>query len=349
MTLPDTTRFKQEDLVLKVTGDIDPTIFDITKYEPFIESLCGKREFQAEAIRQVANFLFGGSYRDLRALAEENFNSNPNLREKYGELKAFEEALEFPNQLACSLDLATGTGKSYVMYGLARIALAEGKVDRVLLLCPSKTIESGLTQKFLDLSKDRDLTSQLPRNSKCKNPHLVNASETTVPGSICIENIHATYSSTKSSIAASFKGKGGTTLVLCDEAHHILTPEGDYDLRKWKEFLLSPEYGFKYIVGLSGTCYVGDEYFRDVISRYSLRQAIKDGVVKDVWYVQEDTSIDEYQKFQKIYDNHKKAKSEYREVKPLTVIVTKDIPACKTLEDDLVSFLSKHEKLSREA
>jgi type III restriction enzyme len=56
--------------------------------------------------------------------------------------------LQFPNQLSASLDLATGTGKSYVLYGLAAILLAEGVVDRVLVLCPSTTIEAGLLEKF---------------------------------------------------------------------------------------------------------------------------------------------------------------------------------------------------------
>jgi hypothetical protein len=30
-----------------------------------------------------------------------------------------------PDKLSCSLDLATGTGKSYVIYGIARILLKE--------------------------------------------------------------------------------------------------------------------------------------------------------------------------------------------------------------------------------
>jgi type III restriction enzyme len=47
-----------------------------------------------------------------------------------------------------SLDLATGTGKSFVMYVLAAIALAEGLAERVLVLCPSLPIEDGLLEKF---------------------------------------------------------------------------------------------------------------------------------------------------------------------------------------------------------
>jgi len=49
-----------------------------------------------------------------------------------------------PEKLACSIDMATATGKSYMIYGLAMILLAEGIVDRVLVLCPSTTIEAGL-------------------------------------------------------------------------------------------------------------------------------------------------------------------------------------------------------------
>lgn len=345
----DTALFKNEDLVLKVTSNIDPAVFDVTRYEDFLEALCETREYQREAIRTVANYLFGGAYRDLRELADENYKANPHLREKYVEFRLFEGALEFPDRLACSVDLATGTGKSYVMYGLARIGLACGAVERVLVLCPSNTIEAGLMDKFLDRSKDQDLTDLLPPLAATRNPHIINATETVTKGDICIENIHATYSRTKSAIDDSFKGTGARTLVFCDEAHHMYSPEGDAALRKWKEFLLDPQFGFRYIVGLSGTCYVGDEYFRDVVYRYSLSQAIEDGVVKTIDYVWEDSSGDQNEKLQKIYANHKEAKAKYRKVKPLTVLVTKDIPACKRLEDDLVAFLAARERVKRES
>lgn len=39
-----------------------------------------------------------------------------------------------------------------MMYGIARIMLAEGAVDQVLVLCPSNTIEAGLMEKFRSLS-----------------------------------------------------------------------------------------------------------------------------------------------------------------------------------------------------
>jgi len=341
-------RFQNEDLVLRLRRSIDPAKFDIGKFEAFLDALCGEREYQREAIGTTCNFLFGEAYRDTRELAEENWDNNEVLQEKYADFKRIKRMLEFPDRLACSVDHATGTGKSFVIYGIARIALAAGKVDRVLVLCPSNTIESGLLTKFRDLAKDADLTDLLPRDSAVIVPHIINATESITRGVICVENIHATYKATKSAISDSLAGKGARTLVLNDEAHHIYNPEKDRGLKKWKEFLLSEDYGFRYIVGFSGTCYVKNEYFTDVVARYSLRQAIEAGFVKSIDYVVEDSPGDQYEKWQKIYANHAAAKRKYRKVKPLTIIVTRDIAVCKRVEDELIGFLAGHEGISRD-
>ena len=52
---------------------------------------------------------------------------------------------------------------------------------------------------------------------------------------------------------------------LNDEVHHAYNKTNDKDIRKWKEFLLSSKYNFKYILGFTGTAYVNDDYFNDVI------------------------------------------------------------------------------------
>jgi type III restriction enzyme len=136
-TRGDRKTFKNEDLVLGVTTNIDPSIWDETKYEAFIDELCGTREYQKEAIRITLRYLLGGKYANLRELAKENFESNEEIQQRYGSWTGMERHLQLPDQLSCSLDLATGTGKSYVLYGLAAILLAEGIADRVLILCPS--------------------------------------------------------------------------------------------------------------------------------------------------------------------------------------------------------------------
>jgi len=340
--------FQNKDLVLKVSSNYDPKRFDPNKYEDFLDALCIDREYQKEAIREVLRYFLGGQYSNLLELAEENYRNNPKLQEKYPSLIDFTHYLQLPNKLSCSLDHATATGKSYVMYGIARIMLADGAVDQVLVLCPSNTIEAGLTEKFRTLSADRTLKDLLPPNSKIVNPRIINASSTIQKGDICIENIHATYINTKSAIEDSLTGKGERTLVLNDEAHHLMSPS-DKTLRKWKEFLLEPKYGFKFIVNVSGTCYIGDDYFTDVIHRFSLRDAIEAKFVKSIRYVAEDSSGNEDEKFQKIYDNHIENKTvKYRKVKPITILVTKNITACKRLTDKLIAFLAEKEETTKE-
>jgi type III restriction enzyme len=136
--------FLNKDLVLRVSPSYDPRKFEPNKYEAFLDALCGNREYQKEAIRITLRYFLGGEYQSLRELAEENYHSNPKLQEKYSSFEDFSRVLQLPDQLSGSLDHATATGKSYVMYGIARIMLAEGAVDQVLVLCPSNTIEAGL-------------------------------------------------------------------------------------------------------------------------------------------------------------------------------------------------------------
>lgn len=350
----DRQTFRNQDLVLRVSPSVDPTKFDITRYEPFLDALCGTREYQKEAIRVVLRYLLGGRYPNLRALAEENFYSNETLRERYGTFAEIARHLQLPDQLSCSVDLATATGKSYVMYGIARIMLAEGVVDRVLVLCPSRTIEDGLLKKFRDISADITLRDLLPKSARVRNPHIINGSESIVDGTICVENFHATLEHVKSSIRDSLAGKGDRTLVLNDEVHHVYNKPTGTDatsrsLKRWKEFLLDMDFGFRYIVGFSGTCYIENDYFADVVYCYSLREAIEQGFAKGIDYVAEDSSQSQYEKFQKIYDNHIENKNaRYRKVKPLTILVTRDIAACKRLTEELIDFLAEREGIPRE-
>ena len=76
------------------------------------------------------------------------------------------------NKLFANIDLATGTGKSYVIYGIAQILLSEKIVKRVLVLCPSLTIEKGLTKKFEDLSSNADLRNAMPKEVVGTTPEL---------------------------------------------------------------------------------------------------------------------------------------------------------------------------------
>jgi type III restriction enzyme len=333
-------RFSADDLVLPVSTSYDPMVFDLDAYGPLIDAVVQGREYSREAIRTVLRYLCSGRYASTAELAKESFDASAGLQRRYGTVDRLLELLPFPGMLACSLDLATGTGKSFVEYILARIMLNEGLVDRVLVLCPSRTIEDGLLAKFNALTADAELTDLLPeRPAGYPVPTVVDATTAVKEGEICIENIHAAYEHTGSSIDDSFSGQGGRTLVLSDEAHHIHAPQGK-EMKRWKEFLLNPTFGFRYHVGLSGTCYAGNDYFSDVVYRYAIRDAMNDRWVKEVFYLAEDDSGSDYERFQKLLERHEKNRSTYKPHKPLTISVTKSIKDAKQLGADLVEFLA---------
>lgn len=346
----DRQKFRNEDLILKVTTNINPSVWDEPKYESFIDVLGELREYQKDAIRIVMRYLAGRHYDNLRALARENFDQNEEIQRRYGSWKGMEAHLQLPDQLACSIDMATGTGKSYVIYGLAAIMLAEGLVDRVLVLCPSNTIEAGLLSKFRELAGSADLRDLLPPDAKISTPKIINASETITDGSICVENYHAILQHVKSSIRDGLEGRGARVAVFNDEAHHVANLSGS-NVKKWKEFLLNPKYGFRYVVGVSGTCYVGDDYFADVVSRYSLSQAMEERVVKKVEYIAEMPQTDDpAEKWQLIHNRHQSWKKllKKKDIRPLTIVVTRDIRTCKNVAEEFKDFLMGWEKISAE-
>jgi len=65
----DRQKFKNEDLVLKVSKNIDPALWNESKYEAFIDELCQNREYQKEAIFTVMRYLAGG-----KGLRKNNFS-----------------------------------------------------------------------------------------------------------------------------------------------------------------------------------------------------------------------------------------------------------------------------------
>ena len=344
--------YNTKDLVLEISKSYDPTRLNLTKWDRFLDVLSGDRQYQREAIENVIIYLASGRYKSIEDLVRENWNKNPELHTRYRDINEYFHHLQLPNKLSATIDLATGTGKSYVIYGIAQIMLGLGLVDKVLVLCPSLTIEKGLMEKFISLSGDSRLKQTIPKDAAYKNPRIIDANSTIKDGDICVENIHAVYEKTGSSIKDSLMSNGAKVLVLSDEVHHVYNKVSgrdreSQDIKKWKDFLLSADYNFMYMVGFTGTAYIEDEYFNDVIYRYSLRQAVDDKVVKMVDYVSKDESIGDPEKFQKIYDNHIENQNKYRKIKPLTILITNDITNAKRLTEDLMGFLSKKESLPR--
>lgn len=347
--------YKTADLVLQVNKNYNPITLNLNLWDRYLDILCSDRQYQKEAIYNSVIYLASGLYQNINDLILENWNNakNHELRNRYQTIDDYLHQLQLPGTLSANIDLATGTGKSYVMYGIAQIMLGIGLVDRVLVLCPSLTIEDGLLEKFRTLAEDSSLLNAIPESCVIRNPSIKTADITIKEGDICIENIHAVYERTGSSINDSFSGNGQRTLVLNDESHHIFnTIEGrdktSQSLKKWKEFLIDNNYNFKYILGFTGTAYIKDDYFNDVIYRYSLRQAVNDKIVKMVEYISKNDDAELEIKFQEIYDNHIQNRNTYRRLKPLTILITKDITAAKGLTTDLIEFISKIENTTFE-
>lgn len=344
-------KFRISDQILQLDDSSDATEAIVHKYDAFLNLLSlGKYEFQRDAIREVIRFQVSAKYPELERLARENWSNRSVLAQRHDSVDAFLKKMPLRGRKSASLDLATGTGKSYVMYGIAAVALAEGLVDRVLVLCPSLTIEDGLLEKFTALAGDQKLAEILKElGAKVAIPAIKRGTETIQFGDICIENIHAVYSGTGSSIEDSFKGNGERTLILNDEAHHLFSPDDNdkTSMKKWLQFLINPLYGFKYMVNVTGTPYVDNEYFPDVIYRYGIKQAIEAGVTKKPDYVIADTHTKH--DWNKTYTVHKKNHKEYGKIlRPISIIVTQDIAGCVAVWKELIDFLIKKEKITQQ-
>lgn len=341
-------QYKIADQVLVVSDEAALTQSIIAKYDAFLNLLCsGKYAFQRPAIQTTLTFLISSKYQNTEILALENFNSREVLRRRYENAAEFLDRIPLRDRKAVSVDLATGGGKSYVIYGLAAIALAEGLVDKVLVLCPSLTIEEGLREKFGTFIGNSEFTAIMKEiGALVPTPGLKTGNDTILSGDICVENIHAVYERTGTSIQDSFKNQGSRVLVLNDEAHHIFS-KADQAMKKWLEFLQNPTFAFQYIVGFTGTPYTGNEYFPDVVYRYGIKQAIEDKVVKKPNYKEEQTyKAHSWDETYKIHENNRATYGAQR--KPITIVVTESIAKCVEVWDELVKFLCKKDKLTRE-
>lgn len=341
---------RNEDLVLRVTPS-EETKLRVEKYDAFLDLVFDDEYyFLREAAYNILYFLFSSSYLSTADLARENFKINQNLIQKYQTTQKLISNLQLADKKSCTVDLATGTGKSYLIYAVAQIAMHSDLVDQVLVLSPSVTIETGLIDKFNQFAGDAALRNALPPGRDL-SPRIISANQTILPGDICVENIHAVYANTNASISDSLKGNGSRTLILNDEAHHIFNKVSGSDegkIKEWKKFLLNEDFNFNFIVNFTGTPYIDDEYFSDVIYRYPVNKAITEHIVKTPSYLIETGKEGKLTGFGEIYQNHIKNKEIYVEVKPITIIVTSDINKCFEVWQDLVKHIMKAEKLTKQ-
>ncbi len=339
--------YRNDDFILKIDDQSEEVLGIVNKYDAFLDAFTTPEfEHVRESICKAVHFFVSDKYPDTKSLAKENYQTNLKLQTRYKDVDEYLGQFRIKDRKSISIDLATGTGKSWTIYGVAQIMLAEGLVDKVLVLCPSLTIEEELKKKFNSFSGNANLSKILEEcGALIPRPAIKSANDPILNGDICVENIHAAYERTGSSIEDSFKGKGQRTLVISDEAHHIYS-DADASTKKWFDFITNTDYDFKYLIGLSGTPYIKNDYFPDIIYRYGIRQAIEDRIIKTVDYKIEESFEDKG--FDESYQMHQSLVAQYAGVlKPISIIVTDRIVTCIQVWNDLVKYIAKHEKIPR--
>lgn len=361
----------------------DISLFDFREVEEYVRTLTGSREYQFQAIRTLLTYLWGGRYETVLDLAKENWQKKEALQQRFQSEDHFLGSLPLPDRLSGVCHMATGTGKTYVMFAVAYLSLLMDKVDRVLIIGPSSTvIEQGITEKFKEYlfgEKAHELRDLLPDKYRHKVIKLLNANDPIEDNSIVIENVNAVWSADSNAIGDTLFARGNRVLVLSDEVHHAyshLTFDGtrlNYDFdpdkvetqsktdeaqeRLWMKFLR--EKPIKWHLGFTGTPYNQDEYFVDVVFNYSIRDAAEDKFIKDidaVLTVDGDEELTKEQRFIQIIETHQKNKILYSyadndgnsRVKPISIFIHSTQSAAKKNAQEFAQVLAEYLKKNEE-
>ncbi len=355
----------------------DVELFDWSEVEDYVLMLTGERDYQFHAIRDLMVYLWGGVYENVTELARENYARKSAIQQRFHSEAHFLRMLPLPDRLSGVCHLATGTGKSYVMFAVAHLSLLLGKVQRVLVLGPSSTvIEEGLREKFKEYlygARGAELKAKLPERLRHKVIRLLNCNDFIEESSIVIENINAIYTRERNGIGDLFDHNRGEVLVLSDEVHHAyshLTFSGDgvdYDFegddvgrqgdsrdeRLWMKFIRE-EQSIRRHIGFTGTPYNVDEYFPDVICNYSIRDAIDEKIIKRIDAILKteaddgDGELTRTQRFEQIIATHRENAVNYayrdpqgrRRVKPITIFIHPTQAAARNNADEFVKVLA---------
>lgn len=344
--------------------------FRFADIEDYVRALTSGREYQYNAIKEVMTYLWGGSYKTIEDLARENWK-RPHIRERFGTEDIFLGHMPLRDRLSGVVHMATGTGKSYVIFAIAYLSVVFGHTKRALVLGPSSIIiEEGLRDKFKKLMRDPKLNELLPSGYRNRVINLLKDNDAIEDDSIVIENINATY--TFGGIQDTLFRNMTDVLVLGDEIHHayshLVFHDNRLDLetatrreeeseRLWMKFLREHKEITRHI-GFTGTPYNADDYFADVIVDYSIRTAIEEKYIKEInpLLKTEDAEGDPVQwtddkRFEVVLRNHLDNKKNYSyvrddkpQVKPITMFICPTQANAKDAAERFVRFLRSWEK-----
>jgi len=168
--------------------------FSFSEIEEYVRALVGSRDYQYDAIKQIMIYLWGGGYKSITELGKENYEQKLQIQQRFGTETNFFQNLPLPDRLSGIVHMATGTGKSYVIFAIAYLSILMGLTKRVLVLGPASTIiEQGLREKFRDLMNRKEFNDKLPIKYRGKAINLLTDNDPIEDDSIVIENINAVY------------------------------------------------------------------------------------------------------------------------------------------------------------
>jgi len=350
--------------------------FNFSEVEEYVRELVGSRDYQYDAVKEAMIYLWGGGYKSITDLGKENYREKSQIRRRFGTEENFLRQIPLPDRLSGVVHMATGTGKSYVIFAIAWLSLVMGLAKRVLVLGPSSTIiEQGLREKFKDLMSRKDLNDKLPAKYRGKAINLLTDNDPIEDNSIVIENINAVY--TFGGITDTLFKNTDEVLVLGDEIHHAYShlkyaenrlvldreegPEGKKsearDERLWMKFLRENSKITRHI-GFTGTPYNQDEYFADILYNYSIKDATEQKYIKKINAIihtetdEGDSKLTIDQRFEMVLKNHLENSEKYayknrggeRRVKPITVFICPNQKNAQKRSEEFVAFLARYEK-----
>lgn len=350
--------------------------FNFSDIEDYVREIVGSRDYQYDAIKQVMIYLWGGSYMSISELGRENYKQKLQIQQRFGTEENFLRLLPLPDRLSGVVHMATGAGKSYVIFAIAYLSLVMGLTKRVLVLGPASTIiEQGLRDKFKDLMSRKAFSDKLPAEYRGKAINLLTDNDPIEDDSIVIENINAVY--TFGGITDTLFKNTDEVLVLGDEIHHAYShlkyadnrlvldkeegPEGKKsearDERLWMRFLQENSKITRHI-GFTGTPYNQNEYFADIIFNYSIKDATEEKYIKKINSIirtetdEGDDRLTIDQRFEMVLKNHLENRDKYayktragkRIVKPTTIFICPNIKNAQRRYDEFITFLSGYEK-----
>jgi len=352
--------------------------FRFSDIEEYVRAITAGRDYQYHAIKQTMIYLWGGGYKDVADLARENYKQKEHIRERFGSEEIMLGHLPLTDRISGVVHMATGTGKSWILFAVAYLSIVMNLTRRVLVLGPSSTIiEEGLREKFEFFMNKKEWNDLLPREHQGKAVDLLTNNDAIGDGSITVENINAIYS--VGGIRDTLFKNTEEVLVLGDEIHHAYSHlnfnaikknlEMDKEVeegkgkdseekseRLWMQFLKKNKKITRHI-GFTGTPYNKDDYFADVIFDYNIRTAINEKYIKDVNPIISTETDDGEMKwtsekrFAVVLSKHKEISKTYayerdgkRQVKPITVFYCPTQKNAQTRSEEFIQFLAKWEK-----